>query len=153
MGEKELTDEQKYLDTYELRVKYFPIEGQDWSSRLTADNLENAVIADNGSTYTITLDIKDDEPSGDTVVGYGNHGKAFSLILPTLITDNAGAATKLLSDVKTGHSDGNIVAVIDKATGNLIKADYYFVCIMQLTALSKNVDYRFGLLKKFSIEW
>ena len=57
----------------------FPVENENWSSQLTADDIESKEVVDNGSSYVITLNIKADEPSTDTAHGNGHNGKVFSV--------------------------------------------------------------------------
>ena len=73
--------------------------------------------------------------------------------MPSIVTDNAGPAASIIKDVKTGHSDGYVKITVDKASGNVTEATYYFVWTLSLTALSKNVSIPFGLQKKFTIAW
>ena len=131
----------------------FPVENENWSSQLTADDIESKEVVDNGSSYVITLYIKADEPSTDTAHGNGHNGKVFSVVMPSIVTDNAGPAAKLIKDVKTGHSDGYVKITVDKASGNVTEATYYFVWTLSLTALSANVSIPFGLEKNFTIAW
>ena len=131
----------------------FPVENESWSSQLTADDIESKEVVDNGSSYVITLNIKADEPSTDTAHGNGHNGKIFSVVMPSIVTDNAGPAASIIKDVKTGHSDGYVKITVDKASGNVTEATYYFVWTLSLTALSKNVSIPFGLEKNFTIAW
>ena len=131
----------------------FPVENENWSSKLTADDIESKEVVDNGSSYVITLYIKADEPSTDTAHGNGHNGKVFSVVMPSIVTDNAGGAAKIIKDVKTGHSDGYVKITVDKASGNVTEATYYFVWTLSLTALSANVSIPFGLEKNFTIAW
>lgn len=131
----------------------FPVENENWSSQLTADDIESKEVVDNGSSYVITLNIKADEPSTDTAHGNGHNGKVFSVVMPSIVTDNAGPAASIIKDVKTGHSDGYVKITVDKASGNVTEATYYFVWTLSLTALSKNVSIPFGLEKNFTIAW
>ena len=110
-------------------------------------------MKDNGSTYTITLYIKADEPSANTAHGQGHNGKVFSVIMPSIVTDNAGPATKFIDDVKTGHKDGVIKVTVDKATGNVTHANYHFVWTLSLKALGASISIPFGLDKDFTIAW
>ena len=61
--------------------------------------------------------------------------------------------TQIIKDVKTGHSDGYVKITVDKASGNVTEATYYFVWTLSLTALSANVSIPFGLEKNFTIAW
>lgn len=156
MGEKDLSK----LDanavnatTVQDKNAMFPVENETWSSKLTADDVESKEVKDNGSTYTITLNIKPDDLSPDTAHGYGHNGKVFSVIQPTIITENAGVAARLIKNIQTGHKDGRITITVDKATGNVTSANYFFVWTLGLTALGADLQIPFGLEKDFTIAW
>lgn len=131
----------------------FPVENETWSSKLTADDVQKAEVQENGGKYVITLYIKADEPSADTAHGTGHNGKVFSVIMPNIVTDNAGPAASIIKDVKTGHKDGKVTITVDKATGNVTNATYYFIWTLSLKALGAEVSIPFGLEKTFTIAW
>lgn len=156
MGDKDLSK----LDpgavnatTVDQKNAMFPVENENWSSKLTADDVDNASVVDNGSTYEITINVKADDPSESTAHGQGHNGKVFSVIMPSIVTDNAGPAASIIKEVKTGHKDGKVVVTVDKATGNVTHANYYFVWTLSLKALGANVSIPFGLEKDFTIAW
>lgn len=159
MGEKDLAKlasenaEAVNATTADGKNAMFPVENENWSSKLTADDIENFKVVDKGSTYEISLLIKADAPSADTAHGTGHNGKVFSVIMPSIVTENAGAASSIIKEVTTGHSDGKITAVIDKASGNMTGINYYFVWTLSVTALGANVTMPFGLEKSFTIAW
>lgn len=139
--------------TTEQKNAMFPVENESWSSKLTADDISSATYTEADGKYTITILVKEDEPSTDTAHGTGHNGKVFSVIMPSIVTDNAGPAASLIKDVKTGHKDGKIVVTVDKATGNVETATYYFVWTLSLKALGMEVSIPFGLEKNFTITW
>ncbi len=156
MGEKDLSS----LDpgavnatTVDQKNAMFPVENESWSSQLTADDVDNASVTDNGSTYEITINVKADDPSESTAHGQGHNGKVFSVIMPSIVTDNAGPAASIIKEVKTGHKDGKVVVTVDKATGNVTHANYYFVWTLSVKALGASVSIPFGLQKDFTITW
>ena len=152
MGDKDVSTVSP-ATTVDDKNAMFPVENESWSSKLTADDIENKEVVDNGSSYVITLYIKADEPSTDTSHGNGHNGKIFSVVMPSIVTENAGAAANIIKDVKTGHSDGYVKVTVDKASGNVTEATSYFVWTLSLTALSKNISIPFGLEKDFTIAW
>ncbi|MGN0571932.1 MAG: hypothetical protein ACI4K9_07100 [Candidatus Fimenecus sp.] len=156
MGEKDLSE----LDpgavnatTVDQKNAMFPVENESWSSKLTVDDIINATVSEADGKYTITITVKEDAPSTDTAHGVGHHGKAFSVIMPSIVTDNAGAASSIIKNVQTGHKDGKIVVTVDKATGNVLTANYYFVWTLSLEALGAKISIPFGLEKQFTIAW
>lgn len=139
--------------TTEQKNAMFPVENESWSSKLTADDISSATYTEADGKYTITILVKEDAPSTDTAHGTGHNGKAFSVIMPSIVTDNAGPAASLIKDVKTGHKDGKIVVTVDKETGNVETATYDFVWTLSLKALGMEVSIPFGLEKNFTITW
>ena len=156
MGPKDLSSLDPGLvnaTTTEQKNAMFPVENESWSSKLTADDISSATYTEADGKYTITILVKEDAPSTDTAHGTGHNGKAFSVIMPSIVTDNAGPAASLIKDVKTGHKDGKIVVTVDKETGNVETATYDFVWTLSLKALGMEVSIPFGLEKNFTITW
>ena len=89
--------------------------------------------------------------------GVGHSGRIFSVIKPSIVTENAGAAKGILKTVKTGHKDGYVTVTIDKATGNVTAATYYFTWTLEVVVnavvTELNVSIPFGLQKDFTIAW
>lgn len=157
MGEKDLSTLDPGMvnaTTVEQKNAMFPVENETWSSKLTAADVEKFDVKDDGKAYTITLYIKADEPSTDTAHGYGHNGKVFSVIMPSIVTDNAEDAAVLMKSVTTGHKDGYVKVTIDKATGNVTAATYYFTWTLSV-ALKVGIDVSipFGIQKDFTIAW
>ncbi len=132
--------------------KIFPVENETWASKLTMDDIKDAKIADNGSAYTITITVKDDAPAATITHGKGHHAKAFSVVMPQTIKDNAGGAAGFLKDLKVGNSNGKIVCKVDKATGNVTFASYDFVWSLGVSSFGGVTAY-FGIIQEFSIKW
>lgn len=156
MGPKDLSSLDPGLvnaTTTDQKNAMFPVENESWSSKLTADDISSATYTEADGKYTITILVKEDAPSTDTAHGTGHNGKVFSVIMPSIVTDNAGPAASLIKDVKTGHKDGKIVVTVDKETGNVETATYYFVWTLSLKALGMEVSIPFGLEKNFTISW
>lgn len=156
MGDKDLSKLDPGLvnaTTVDQKNAMFPVENESWSSKLTADDIESATVSEADGKYTITINVKADEPSADTAHGVGHNGKAFSVIMPSIVTDNAGGAASIIKNVQTGHKDGKIVVTVDKATGNVLTANYSFVWTLSLEALGVQLSIPFGLEKDFTIAW
>ena len=156
MGPKDLSSLDPGLvnaTTTEQKNAMFPVENESWSSKLTADDISSATYTEADGKSTITILVKEDAPSTDTAHGTGHNGKVFSVIMPSIVTDNAGPAASLIKDVKTGHKDGKIVVTVDKETGNVETATYDFVWTLSLKALGMEVSIPFGLEKNFTITW
>lgn len=139
--------------TTEQKNAMFPVENESYSSQLTEADIDAATFTESDGKYTITIKIKEDAPSASTAHGQGHVGKAMSVIMPSIVTDNAGPAKSIIKNVQTGHKDASIVVVVDKATGNVLSAKYHFVWTLSLEALSMKLSIPFGLDKEFEIAW
>lgn len=139
--------------TTEQKNAMFPVENESYSSQLTEADIDSATCTEADGKYTITIKIKEDAPSASTAHGQGHVGKAMSVIMPSIVTDNAGQAASLIKNVQTGHKDASIVVTIDKATGNVLTAKYHFVWTLSLEVGSAKISIPFGLDKDFSIAW
>lgn len=156
MGEKDLSKLDPGLvnaTTVDQKNAMFPVENESWSSKLAVDDIEDATYTEADGKYTITIKVKADEPSTETAHGVGHNGKAFSVIMPSIVTDNAGGAANIIKNVQTGHKDGKIVITVDKATGNVLTANYFYVWTLSLEALGAKLSIPFGLEKDFTIAW
>lgn len=159
MGEKDLSSLEPSAvnaTTTEAKNTMFPVENQSWSSKLTADDIESKNVTDNGSSYEITLKIKADEASSATAAGNGHGGKVFSVISPNIILENAEKfkLSSLIKDCKTGTTNGVVKVTVDKATGNVTNANYYFDWTLDVTIIGGlNVKVGFGIEKDFTIAW
>lgn len=143
--------------TVEQKNAMFPVENETWSSKLEASDIEKFDVKDDGTNYTITLNIKGDAPSDATDHGVGHAGRIFSVIKPSIVTENAGPAASIIKSVQTGHKDGYVTVTIDKTTGNVTAATYYFtwtlVVVVNAGITELNVSIPFGLQKDFTISW
>lgn len=159
MGNKVLADLDPNLvnaTTVDDKNNMFPVEFQTWSSKLTADDIESKEIKDNGSTYTIVIKVKADDASTETGAGYGHNGKVFSVITPNIILENAEKykLSSLIKSCETGTRNGSVTVTVDKATGNVTSAIYYFDWTLSVTIIGGlNVSVAFGINKDFTIAW
>lgn len=152
MGEDETKKNATYTSAAD-RNKYFPVEGQSWSSKLTAANVSSATATPKNGGYVITINVKPDPTTDKVVIGGGNTPKAFSVVTPDQIYANAGAAKSMIGDVKIGFRNGKIVATVD-ANGHVTDAKYYFEWNLSLVAVkSISVSIWFGIEQEFAIKW
>ena len=64
MGDKDLSKLDPGLvnaTTADQKNTMFPVENENWSSKLTADDVDSATVTDNSSTYEIVIKVKADE--------------------------------------------------------------------------------------------
>lgn len=132
----------------------FPVENENWSSKLTTANISSATLAEKNGKYVITIHVKPDAASTNPTHGAGNHGKAFSIVQVSTILDNAGPLKSMLEgNTRIGYYNGKIVATIDPKTGNLTHINYYYVWDLDVTVAGNNVKAPFGLESDFTIKW
>ncbi len=156
MGEKDLSQLAPAMvnaTTAAQRNAMFPVENTNWSSRLTEADILSAALTEANGIYTIEISVKPDAPSTNVGAGLGHNGKVFSVISPSVITDNAGTAASMVRNVKVAHRDGKVRVTVDSATGHVLSADYYFVWEMSMSVLGMEMSIPFGLEKNFSVEW
>ena len=130
----------------------YPVENESWSSKLTVDDVESATRTEKDGVYTITIKVKKDDLAAEYAHGTGHHGKAFNIVMPQTIKDNAGGAASLLGSLKVGYQNGTIVAKVDKATGNLISANYDFVWLLNVDVFGGVTAY-FGIKTDYTVKW
>lgn len=131
----------------------FPVENEDWASKLTEADIDSATVQVTDSQYTITVKVKEDPMSADTAHGVGHHGKAFSVIMPSIVNDNAGPLAGAIKNVQTGSKNGTIVITVDKATGNVLTADYDFTWTLTAQLGGLNPSAPFGIKTSYTIAW
>ena len=132
---------------------FFVVEGKDWSSKLTAADVEKAAITEKDGVYTVTLNLVDSPASDSTAKGIGHAGRGLSVVEVDKIYENAGGAKSIIKNVKTGNPDGKIVVTIDKATGNVTHANFYMPWELCLTAMGVDVAVTFGIEQDYDIKW
>lgn len=114
-----------------IEASKFPVEGQNYSSQLTADDVVSATRSGN----TITIIIKDDA-LGEA--DNGHHQKAMNVIKAATIMENIpSVASSIASSAKTSAKNGKIVATIDDS-GHITAAEYSFDWDIEI--LGNNLD-------------
>lgn len=142
----------KTATTLEEKNKLFPVENETWSSKLTLDDIKDAKLTEQGGNYLISITVKDDAPAATIKHGQSHHARAFSVVMPQTIKENAGGAASFLKDLKVGNSDGKINVKIDKATGHVTYASYDFVWSLGVSSFGGITAY-FGIIQNFDIKW
>ncbi len=130
----------------------YPVENETWSAKLTAADVKTASCTENNGVYTITLTLVDDPLASTYSHGSGHHGKAFSIVMPQTIKDNAGGAASLLSSLKVGYQSGKIVVTVDAATGNITSAKYDYVWLLNVDVFGGITAY-FGIKTDYTVKW
>lgn len=132
--------------------KIYPVEGESWSSKLTEADVKSATCTESNGVYTITLTINEDPLAAEYAHGTGHHGKAFNIVMPQTIKDNAGAASSLLSSLKVGYQNGKIVVNVDAKTGNITSATYDYTWLLNVD-MAGGITAYFGIKTDYTIKW
>ncbi len=104
---------------------HFPVEGETWSSKLTANDVKGATCTEANGVYTIKIMTKADAKSDSIKHGQGYNPKAFNVILPGVVNDNIpGIAASLVGTASMNYPSSTIVATVDAATGNITTITY-----------------------------
>lgn len=151
MGEDETKKNVTYTSTAD-KNKNFPVEGQTWSSKLSASDVQSAKADPKNGGYVVTLVLKADAASDKVTAGTGHAPKAFSVVTPDQIYANAGGASSMISNVKVGFQNCKIIATVD-ANGNVTDAVYHMEWNLQLRAVGMDISIWFGIDQEFSIKW
>lgn len=103
----------------------FPVEGESYSSQLTPSDVKSATCTEKDGIYTITIVTLDDAKSTSHKHGAGHNPKAHNVILPGTINENIpGIAKSITGDAAMNYPSSTIVVTVDKATGNVLTANY-----------------------------
>lgn len=123
---KQSKGEQIYTGA-DIKAK-FPVEGEDYASKLTADDVSTATVgwSDDGKYLIVKLVAKSDAKSSTVKHGQGHAPKAFNVVLPGIVNDNVpGPVTSMLGgDAEMDYPECSVVAYIDFDTGKVVKAQY-----------------------------
>lgn len=155
-GEDKSRHNKTYTDAKD-KNEYFPVSGQTWASRLTADDVKSTKITESDGVYTIKLNLKDDSKA-NMKAGEGHTAKAVSLVTKEQIIKNTGKAGMRLieeNSIKVTHRNAVVKVTVDKKTGKLKTANYYHEWTLALTTTVFNLDVNisFGTEEDFVINW
>lgn len=106
-------------------VAKFPIPGETWVSKLTEADVAEATCTDNGTEYEIMIKAN---TQADATTGSGV-GAGFEVIKSEDVMNAAGFIVKSFN---TEYYDCVVKCKIDKATGNMIWANYTTPIVMKV---------------------
>lgn len=117
--------EVKVYDTPELIKEKFPVENETWSSKATEADITEATCTDDGTNYNITLKfVEGTDPNGTGVAN------AFSC----LTLEDIKEAASMVETASFKYFDAVIECKVDKATGQLIWANYHLPMVLSVDA-------------------
>lgn len=123
---KQSKGEQTYTGA-DIKAK-FPVEGEDYASKLTADDVKSAATqwSDDGKYLIVKIIAKSDAKSSNVSHGEGHAPKAFNVVLPGIVNDNVpGPVTSMLGgDAEMDYPECQVIAYVDFDTGEVVEAQY-----------------------------
>ena len=155
MGE----DESKKNVTWtskEDKNAFFPVEGETYSSKLTAADVKNAKIEEKGGKWVITITTVADARSESYSHSKGHAPKAFNAVLPGIIDGYIpGIAKSLFSvgTVATGYPSSTVKVTVDPATGNVTHANYKLYWTLYIPLSGTDVVLPFATENDYNINW
>lgn len=144
----------KFLKKDETPVEYassadiianYPVKTQNYVINATEADLTDATCTDDGTNYNITLKFAEcTDPQG---TGCAN---AFNIITPEEIKEGSGG---IVSESSVKYYDATITCKIDKATGNMISANYNLPMILSVKAMGINAAVGMTFEHDYTIEY
>lgn len=155
-GEDKSKLNKTYTDT-KAKNEYFPVSGQTWASKLTADDVKSAKITESDGIYTIRLKLKDDS-NANMKAGEGHVAKAVSPVTKEQIVKNVGkAGMRFIKEdsIKVTNRNAVIKITVDEKTGKLKTVNYYHEWTLSLMTTTFNIDVNisFGTEEDYIINW
>lgn len=103
----------------------FPVEGESYSSKLTAADVKEAKIVDKDGKYIIRITTVADGKSDSIKHGQGHAPKAFNVVLPGVVNENIpGVAAGIVGTATMNYPSSTVTVTVDPATGRVLNADY-----------------------------
>ena len=112
-------------ETREDITNEYLVPNQTYVSRLTPADVAKATVTDKGSTYMIYIKLKDQK---NPIPGKGV-GSVFDVIETSEVAEKASFVEKFTTD----YYDCEVTVTVDKATGNVIHANYVTPLILDIT--------------------
>lgn len=135
---------------------YFPVEGETWASKLTADDVKEAQFVESDGMYLIRIKTKDDAAKADVSHGSGHAPKAFNVVLPSIIGDYIPGAVATLFSIGTvtmEYPSCQVTVKIDPATGNVVSAEYIMYWTLRIPLGDNTVVLPFSTTNDYTINW
>ncbi len=133
-----------YEGTDAIKEK-FPIPGESYASKLTADAVQSAECKDNGSEYEITIVAKTEK---NPTYGQGVSG-GFEIIGTDAVMDAAGFVVK---SFETEYYNCTVKCKVDKATGNITWINISTPVVMSIaTKVGINAQVGMTFVKDYTV--
>ncbi len=135
---------------------YFPVEGENYASKLTAADVKNATVTEKNGKWEIKITTVADPRSESYSHSKGHAPKAFNAVLPGIIDGYIpGIAKSLFSvgTVATGYPSSTVVVTVDPATGNVTHANYMLYWTLYIPLSGTDVVLPFSTENDYTINW
>lgn len=121
-------------------IENYPINGESYVSKLTEADLADATVQDDGTYYNITLKFNESTDPTDSGVA-----SAFNVIKSEQITEAVPAG--LVQSASARYYDNVITCKIEKATGNMVWANYKQPVVLSVVAkvVGQSLDASVGM--------
>ena len=135
---------------------FFPVEGETYASKLTAEDVKEAKITEKEGKWIIKITTVDDSRSEDYSHSYGHATKAFNTVLPSIIEDYIPSiAMHLFSvgTVATAYPSSTVQVTVDPVTGNVIHANYMLYWTLYIPLNGADTVLPFSTESDYTINW
>ena len=123
---------------------YYPVQGTDKVSTAKASDVKEATCTDDGKYYNITLKF---------IAGTDPNGTGVATSFNTMRGEDVKAAAKVVSDFSCDYYDAVITCKVDKATGNMVSANYKLPIVMHVKAMGVDAQVGMTFIHDYTINW
>ena len=135
---------------------FFPVEGETWASKLTAEDVKEATLTEKDGKWIIKIKTKDDPRSETHKHGEGHAPKVFNVVLPGIVDQYIPAIVKSMFSVgavATAYPSSTVTITVDPSTGNVINANYLMYWTMYIPMNGSDVVLPFSTESDYTINW
>lgn len=135
---------------------YFPVEGEEYASVLSAEDVKNATIVEKDGKYIIRITTVADARSSDVAHGKGHAPKAFNAVFPATAEDYIPSIVKSLftvGAVATAYPSSTVTVTVDSATGNVTHADYVLYWTLYIPLDGNDAVLPFSTESNYTVNW
>lgn len=135
---------------------FFPVEGETWASKLTAEDVKEATLTEKDGKWIIKIKTKDDPRSDAHKHGEGHAPKAFNVVLPGIVDQYIPGIVKSMFSVgavATAYPSSTVTITVDPSTGNVINANYLMYWTMYIPMNGSDVVLPFLTESDYTINW
>ncbi len=125
-------------------IANYPVQGTDKVSTAKASDVKEATCKDDGKYYNITLKFIDGTDPTNTGVA-----TSFNIMR----AEDVKAAAKVVSEFSCDYYDAVITCKVDKATGNMVSANYKLPIVMHVKAMGVDAQVGMTFNHDYTINW